>query len=110
MQTFCPVFVSPSSSPTRFVESWIKQYYRRDSEVIHPPVDVEAFSAGEPEDFYLSAGQVVSYKRTELAIEACNRLGRRLIVAGGGDTRRLRQIAGPTISFTGKIDTAGMRD
>lgn len=93
-----------------FVQSRIKQYYRRDAEVIHPPIDVEAFTAAEPEDFYLCAGQVVSYKRLELAVEACNRLGRRLVIAGGGDISRLRQIAGPKISFLGPVETPVLHD
>lgn len=74
---------------SRFVADRIKRIYGRDAEVVHPPVDVAFFSAatvppagGEP--YYLYAGAKVQYKRLDLAQEACRRLGRRLVVAGGG--------------------------
>jgi glycosyltransferase involved in cell wall biosynthesis len=102
--------VSAFVANSTFVQKRINQYYRRDAEVIHPPVDTDQYTAGEPEDFYLCAGQVVSYKRIDLAVEACTRLGRRLIVAGGGDTRALREKAGPTVSFLGKVDQDTLRD
>ena len=74
---------------SRFVADRIKRIYGRDAEVVHPPVDVAFFSAAtEPpaggEPYYLYAGAKVQYKRLDLAQEACRRLGRRLVVAGGG--------------------------
>lgn len=99
-------FVANSS----FVAQRINQYYRRDAEVIHPPVDVDRFTVGEAEDFYLCAGQVVSYKRVDLAVQACTRLGRRLVIAGGGDNKRLREMAGPSVTFLGNVDDAEMKD
>lgn len=95
---------------SQFVKKRIEQYYRRDADVIHPPVDVDRFTSAEAEDFYLCAGQVVSYKRIELAVEACTRLNRRLIIAGGGNTKKLQAIAGPTVTFLGKIDNDQMHD
>lgn len=71
-----------------FVAGRIKRVYGRDAAVIHPPVDVGFFSArqGEAErDYYLFAGADVPYKRLDLARAACERMGRRLVVAGGGN-------------------------
>ena len=80
------VFVANSA----FVAERIKRLYGRDSMVVHPPVDVEFFGdcvrgAG---DYYLFAGAPVKYKRLDLARAACARLGRRLVVAGGGGFTR----------------------
>ena len=75
------VFVANSHNVARR----IKRIYHRDSEVIYPPVDVERFAVNrKKEDYYLFLGHLVGYKRADLAIEACIRMGRRLIVAGGG--------------------------
>jgi glycosyltransferase involved in cell wall biosynthesis len=82
----------------------IQCHYRADSEVIYPPVDVErVVPTGEPaEDFHLVVSRLVSYKRVDLAVEAANRLGRRLIVVGdGAERRRLEAMAGPTVEFLG---------
>jgi glycosyltransferase involved in cell wall biosynthesis len=82
----------------------IQCHYRRDSEVIYPPVDVERVvpSGAAPGDFYLVVSRLVSYKRVDLAIEAANRLERRLIVVGdGAERKRLESIAGPTVEFRG---------
>jgi glycosyltransferase involved in cell wall biosynthesis len=101
--------VSQFVANSNFVARRIEQYYRRDVEVIHPPVDVETFEAGEAEDFYLCAGQVVSYKRVDIAVQACTALGRRLVIAGGGNLDGLRKIAGPTVTFLEDVDTPTMR-
>ena len=77
------VFVANSA----FVAERIRRIYGRDSVVVHPPVDVGFFSAEErkPGDCYLFAGAPVAYKRLDLARAACERMGRRLVVAGGGN-------------------------
>ena len=70
-----------------FVAERIKRIYGRDSVVVHPPVDVEFFSsatANGKDEYYLFAGAPVKYKRLDLAEAACRRMGRRLVVAGGG--------------------------
>jgi glycosyltransferase involved in cell wall biosynthesis len=71
---------------SQHVASRIERYYGRTAEVVHPPVDVESFLTLQrsPSDFYLVFGRVVPYKRVDLAVEACARLGRRLKVAGDG--------------------------
>ncbi|MDZ4760938.1 MAG: glycosyltransferase [Alphaproteobacteria bacterium] len=87
------------------VAARINKYWRRPSEVIAPPVDVERFSAREPrEDFFLFVGELVPYKRADLAIRACTLMSRRLIVIGDGpEMASLRRIAGPTIEFLGRV-------
>jgi len=73
-----------------FVAERIKRIYGRESVVVHPPVDVEFFGdcARGSGDYYLFAGAPVKYKRLDLARAACTRLGRRLVVAGGGGFTR----------------------
>jgi glycosyltransferase involved in cell wall biosynthesis len=88
---------------SRCVQDRIWESYGRPSTVVHPPVDVNRFSAaGKRENYYLILSRLIGYKRIDLAIEACNRLGERLIVIGDGpDRARLEALAGPTISFLG---------
>ena len=101
-----------SSRPDYFVANShhvatrIAKYYRRDARVIHPPVDVDKFrSLPRAEgDYYLYLGRLVPYKRADLAIAACRRLGRKLWVVGGGRAQeRLRSIAGPETTFLGHL-------
>nr|WP_321258495.1 glycosyltransferase [uncultured Pseudodesulfovibrio sp.] len=85
----------------------IKRWWGRDSTVIHPPVDTKFFSKflrDNPEDYYLFAGRLVRYKRADLAIKACNKLGKKLFVIGeGAEEKALKSIAGPNVTFTGRI-------
>jgi glycosyltransferase involved in cell wall biosynthesis len=91
----------------------IADSYGRDADVIHPPVDVERF-LGRPRESsrdapYLVFGRVVPYKRVDLAVAACERLGRPLIVAGEGrDMDRVRAVAGPGTAFLGRVGDAEM--
>ena len=73
-----------------FVAERIKRIYGRDSVVVHPPVDVEFYGncTRDAGDYYLFAGAPVKYKRLDLARAACERLGRRLVVVGGGGFMR----------------------
>jgi len=81
----------------------IVKYYRREAEVIYPPVNTSAFSVGtNPEDFYLVVSPLVAYKRVDLAISACNAMQRPLIVIGEGERMRaLKKLAGPTVTLVG---------
>lgn len=84
----------------------IKKYYNRNSVVIHPPVNTNKFikKIDIERDGYIIWGRHVPYKRFDLAIDACNTLAKKLTVVGSGpDTERLKEIAGPTIRFTGRI-------
>ncbi len=84
----------------------IQRYYGRDSVVIHPPVDTDAFSIAAPSelgDYYLMAGELVSYKRPELAVRAFNDMNLKLVVIGGGEMiDEIRRIAGPTVTVMGQ--------
>ena len=85
----------------------IKKFYGRDSVVIPPPIDTNRFSPAlpgqPPEDFYLVLSRLVPYKRIDLAVEACTRLNRKLVVIGDGpDRARLEKLAGPTVKFLGR--------
>lgn len=95
---------------SRCVASRIQQYYGRTSEVIYPPIDVSAgYLSNYQDDYYLTVGRLVRYKRIDLLIEACNRLGRRLKIVGTGpEEGRLRAMAGKTIEFLGYVDDASL--
>ncbi|HEX8288572.1 MAG TPA: glycosyltransferase [Pyrinomonadaceae bacterium] len=82
----------------------VKETYGRESIVIPPPIDVKRFTPDEPdEDFYLVLSRLISYKQIDLAVEACKKLNRRLIVIGEGpDRKRLEQIAGKQTEFLGR--------
>lgn len=83
----------------------IRKYYRRDATVIYPPVNVSSVAVSNSvDDYYLLVGRLVEYKRADLAIQACNRLRRKLRVIGdGSDYKRLRRLAGPTVEFLGRV-------
>jgi glycosyltransferase involved in cell wall biosynthesis len=84
----------------------VRTAWRRDSTVIHPPVDVAGRCVStRPGDFYLVAARLLAYKRVDLAVRACAILGRRLIVVGDGPERaRLERIAGPQTVFLGHVE------
>lgn len=87
------------------VAARIRKYYRREAEVIYPPVAVDDFSPVSPDkigDFYLMVGELVGYKRAELAVEAFNRSKRSLVVIGGGSQlNEIKEKAGPTVEVLG---------
>jgi glycosyltransferase involved in cell wall biosynthesis len=95
-----------------FVASRIRKYYRRDSDIVHPPVDVEAFApAPTQSDAYLLVGELVAYKRADLAIAAFTKMGKRLIVIGDGEERqRVQQGAGANIEFLGRASFDRLRE
>jgi glycosyltransferase involved in cell wall biosynthesis len=82
----------------------IKTFYGRDSIVIPPPIDVSRFQPDTvQEDYYLVLSRLVPYKRIDLAVAACTKLKRKLLVIGDGpDRARLEKIAGPSIQFLGR--------
>lgn len=99
-----PDFIIANSTST---QAAIKRYYRRDSTVIHPPVDTERFKlSGKPplRHGLLVAGRQTPYKRFDLAIEACNELKVPLVVIGDGpDHRRLEKLAGRNVTFLSRV-------
>lgn len=90
---------------SHFIARRVWKMYRRESVVIHPPVDTEFFQPADVprEDFYLTASRLVPYKRARLIIEAFARLPeRRLVVIGEGpEFARLKAAAPPNVQLLG---------
>lgn len=107
---------------SRFVAERIRRIYGRSAEVVYPPVDVDFFSESVPDDgeraegippgepYYIFVGQLVSYKAPDLAVEACCRMNRRLIVVGGGVmASSLRRMASENVLFVGSLSREPLR-
>ena len=104
-----------------FVAKRIRRIYNRESTVVHPPVDVEYFgksgtlplpSGLEAGSYYLYAGELRDYKHPDLAVEACLRMGRKLVVVGnGGMHGKLARRAGGNadILFLGRVSDEELR-
>ena len=97
---------------SRNIAGKVATYYGRDAVVVHPPVDWDDFILATGSDgFYLMVTAFAPYKRVDLAIEACNRLKRPLRIIGSGqEERRLRALAGPTVTFLGWQPDHAVRD
>ncbi|HEX4486939.1 MAG TPA: glycosyltransferase [Terriglobales bacterium] len=98
-------FVANSKS----VAERIRWTYQRTAEVIHPPVETERFhlSNAPHDDYYLVLSRLVSYKRIDIAVQACRQRGKRLLVIGEGpDRQSLEAMAGDTIKFLGRASDA----
>jgi glycosyltransferase involved in cell wall biosynthesis len=92
-------FISTSDA----VAQRIRKHYRRESHKIHPPVETHRFRPNEkPEDFYLAISRLVPYKRIDLAVEAFQKLNRRLLVIGTGrQYDKLKSRGGRNVEFLG---------
>jgi glycosyltransferase involved in cell wall biosynthesis len=86
-----------------YVGSRVEKYYRRESSVVPPPVDTAAFRpSAERDDHYLLVGQMVRYKRADLAVEAFSGTSRRLVVIGDGEQySKIKRMAGRNIELLG---------
>jgi glycosyltransferase involved in cell wall biosynthesis len=95
------------------VQQRIAECYGRSSTVIYPPVDTDFYtpSSGAREDYYLAVSAFAPYKRLDLAIAACERLNRLLVVIGNGQVeKRLRAMASPRVRFLGWQPDTVIRD
>jgi len=96
------------------VSKRIEKYYRRQSTVIAPPVAVDQFRpvpTDEVEDFYLWAGELVSYKQPSIAIDAFTAMGKPLVVIGGGKLpASVLARAGDNITFLGRVPHEVLKD
>ena len=101
-------FVANSSN----VAKRIRRYYGRSSDVVHPPVAVNDFPLSRQHDgFYLLAGQLVGYKRADLAVEAFNQSGRPLVVIGAGEQlEKLQRLAKSNVTVLGAQPFEALRD
>lgn len=100
---------------SNFVANRIRKYWRRESDVVAPPVAVADFAPApkkELGDFYLWCGELAPYKRPELAVEAFRRLDLPFVVIGGPDdtVAKLKSKAGPKTTFLGKTSFADLKD
>lgn len=89
----------------------IADYYERDASVIHPPVEVERFRPGHPEDFFLVVTQLVRHKHVELALEGARLAGKRVKVVGDGpDLLRLKELYSGNAEFLGHVSDQVLND
>lgn len=99
---------------SREVAARIRKVYRRDSVVLHPPIETDFFTPSDTDDpgeYYFILSRFIPYKRIDLAVEACNKLGRRLIIAGTGPQEaEIKKLAGPTIEFVGNLGDEEIRE
>lgn len=96
---------------SKHVAARIQRSYGRDAVVIYPPVNVpDAPVTSRRDDYYLCVGHHVRYKRLDLALEACRRLGRRLVVIGDGpDVDRLQRRRWPNVQWLGRQSDAELQ-
>jgi glycosyltransferase involved in cell wall biosynthesis len=92
------------------VQRRIWKAYRRESQIVYPPVPVETFYYEEPEDYYLIVSEFGPYKRLDYAIAAFSRSGRKLKLVGTGEQyKSLKSIASPNIEFCGRVSEPELR-
>jgi glycosyltransferase involved in cell wall biosynthesis len=85
--------------------------YRRESEVIYPPVRVETFFWKDPQDYYLIVSELVPYKRVDTAVRLFSRTGRKLYVVGDGpEYPALKKMARPNVEFRGRVSDEELRE
>ena len=93
------------------VRGRIHKTYRREADVIHPPVAVESFYHKPAEDYYLAVSQLVAYKRLDSVVRQFSASGRRLRICGDGPQyRQLRALAKPNVEFVGRAGEAELRE
>lgn len=92
---------------SKTVQKRITKYYDRDSVVVYPPVELARFDQKKStdEDFFLVVSRLIPYKRVDIAVEACSRLNKKLVVVGkGSEFSNLKAGAGPSVDFVGALD------
>ncbi|MFZ1721919.1 MAG: glycosyltransferase [Microgenomates group bacterium] len=108
------VFIANSKETQRRIQ----KFYRRDSQVIYPPIviptDSELKKAQEhttKHDYYLSVGRLTQSKHVDLSIKVCTALQRNLVVIGAGkNSEYLKSLAGPTVQFLGEVSDADLKN
>jgi glycosyltransferase involved in cell wall biosynthesis len=98
---------------SRFVARRIQTYYGRPAEVVHPPVNVDFFTPGpaSEEGYCLVVSALAPYKKVEVAMAACEKLGLELRIVGEGpESERLEGMAGSRVQFLGNVDAERLRD
>lgn len=98
---------------SREIQTRIRRFYGRDSTIIYPPAEVAERFQPSPvtEDYFLIVSRLIPYKRIDLAVQACTRLGLPLLIGGKGrDRARLEAMAGPTVQFLGYVPDEDLPD
>jgi glycosyltransferase involved in cell wall biosynthesis len=96
---------------SRNVQTRIWKTYRRESEVIHPPVDVDSFYWKPAEDYFLAVSELVPYKRIDSLVHWFSTTGRQLKIAGAGpEYRTLRAMATGNVEFLGRVSDSELRE
>lgn len=96
-----------------FTQANIKKFYGRDSIVIHPPVEIGRFAkpSSKERNNFVCVGRQTPYKRFDLAVAACTELSLPLTVVGSGpEHEKLKQLAGPTVTFAASANDATVAD
>ncbi len=93
---------------SKYIARRIEKFWKRDSEVIYPPVHLEKFTpVKNPSlDYYVAFSRLVPYKRIDIALDACKALGKNLVVIGSGSEEKSlkkRAAGAKNITFTGRI-------
>lgn len=92
---------------SRTTQSRIRKFYRRSSDILHPPVDTDIQTPDRQDNHYVTLGMLTPYKKIDLAIEAFNISGKPLKVIGDGpDRRRLEALAADNIEFVGFVEAS----
>lgn len=96
-----------------FVAARIQRYYNRKADVIFPPCNIQKYieNPRNPQDFYLFFGQLVGYKRADLAVDACIKSKRKIVVVGDGKSKKAKKyIKSGYVKFTGRINDNEIKD
>lgn len=90
------------------IKQKIKEIYKRNSQIIYPPVDIEniiSFPPQEKKDFFLTIGRLYPYKKIDLIVRAFTQTNKKLIIIGDGPQRPyLENISGKNIEYKGFVD------
>jgi glycosyltransferase involved in cell wall biosynthesis len=82
----------------------IGKYLERDADVVHPPVEIDRFTPGQPEDFFLIVCELLRHKQVDVALEAARRADVSVVVVGSGpDHERLAAQFGDVARFVGRL-------
>ncbi len=98
---------------SRNVAARVRTYYGREAFVVHCPIDVERFAVGPGDgDYALVVSRLLPYKRIEIAIAACARVGMRLLIVGVGPAKRALEASavGTRTEFLGALSDTALRD
>jgi glycosyltransferase involved in cell wall biosynthesis len=92
---------------SRVTAARIRRYFGRESTVLYPPVELARFHPRPPGDHYIVLAELMAHKRIDVAVRAFGELGLPLLVVGDGpELRRLRRLAGPNVTFAGRVTDA----